>query len=363
MNVFVYLLLMIMIASAAEQFSIWKTDSERSYEGLLLVSINGAARKNVCRRYSTYHYYPDTGTSLQICKKLHFHQLVSTGNTGSLYLFRSHYTSGMYYLRGCNPTCSYSASTNCLSVHYFTKISCGCSGNFYATADGCIPCPTNSVNATGTVGRCSCEAGLYWSVGHCIPCPAYKYSAANSVNCTQCPNGATSTPGSSNCFCFPGLHKEGTECRECGGNTFSVRNSTSCTNCPENSTASLDHSACECQDNYLWNPAGNNCTETEKNISQNITRIYNKPTPAPQTPDKKTKLGNPHPVTTALLIVILVAVLACLVAIVIRTSWRKTKEPGRMIMGGLQDRDLPTGPPPKPPACCVDEEDIYVEQD
>ena len=354
-----------------------------------MVSINEAARKNVCRDYSSHHYYPDTGTSLQICKRLHFHTLVSSVSTGSLYPFRTHYSSGMYGLRHCNPTCSYSASTACDRSTDYTKISCGCSGNFYATADGCIPCPTNSVNATGTVGRCSCEAGLYWSRGHCLPCPAYKYSAANSVNCTQCPNGATSTPGSSNCVCFPGLHKEGTECRECGENTFSVRNTTSCTDCPENSTASLDHSACVCQSNYLWNPAGNNCTETKKNHSEepstklvtnmtttvpsnntaqplttdkNITQ-NNKQTPAPQTPDKKTKLGNPHPLTTALLIVILVAVLACLVAIVIRTSWRKTKEPGRVMMGGLQDRDLPTGPPPQPPNCCVDEEDIYVDQD
>ena len=213
-------------------------------------------------------------------------------------------------LSHCNPTCSYSASSACLSTSYYTKITCECSGNFYATADGCISCPTNSVNATGIVDRCSCEAGLYWSRGHCLPCPAYKYSAANSVNCTQCPNGATSTPGSSNCVCFPGLHKEGTECRECGGNTFSVRNTTSCTDCPENSTASLDHSACECQGNYLWNPASNNCTEKEKQHSEepstnmtttvlsnntaqplttdkNITQ-NNKQTPAPQTPDKKT---------------------------------------------------------------------------
>ena len=136
-----------------------------------------------------------------------------------------------------------------------------------AKGTSCIPCPTNSAKTTGIVDRCSCEAGLYWLRGHCLPCPAYKYSAANSVNCTQCPNGATSTPGSSNCVCFPGLHKEGTECRECGGNTFSVRNSTSCTDCPENSTASLDHSACECQGNYLWNPAGNNCTEKEKHLN------------------------------------------------------------------------------------------------
>ena len=236
-----------------------------------MVSINGAARKNVCRLYSSYYYYPDKATSLQICERLHFHTLVRVVNTDhqdSLYPFRTRYSSGMYYLRSCNPTCSYSVSSACRSTIFYTKISCGCSGNFYATADGWIPCPTNSVNATGTVGRCSCEAGLYWSGGHCLPCPAYKYSAANSVNCTQCPNGATSTPGSSNCVCFPGLHKEGTECRECGGNTFSVRNTTSCTDCPENSTASLDHSACECQSNYLWNSASNNCTEKEKHHSE-----------------------------------------------------------------------------------------------
>ena len=66
-----------------------------------------------------------------------------------------------------------------------------------------------------------------------------------------------------------------------------------------------------------------------------------------------------------IVIVILVAVLACLVAIaiVIRTSRIKTKEPGRVMMGGLQDRDLPTGPPPQPPNCCVDEEDYYADQD
>ena len=310
-----------------------------------MVSINGAARSNVCRYYSSYSGYPDSGTALQICKRLHFHQLVSTGYTSSLFPFRTHYSSGMYGLRGCNPTCSYGSPSKCQGTSYYTKISCGCSGNFYATADGCIPCPTSSVNATGTVGRCSCEAGLYWSQGQCLPCPAYKYSAANSVNCTQCPNGATSTPGSSNCVCFPGLHKEGTECRECGGNTFSIRNTTSCTDCPENSTASLDHSACECQGNYLWNPASNNCTEKEKHHSE----------------EPSTNMTTTVP---ALLIVILIlAVLACLVAIVIRKSWRKTKEPGRVMMGGLQDRDLPTGPPPQPPNFCVDEEDIYADQD
>ena len=352
-----------------------------------MASINGAARTNICRHYSSYYYYPVTATAQLICQKLHFHRLVSTENTNSRYPFRTRYNSGMYHLRGCNPTCSYSSSTRCSGSSYYTYISCACAGSYYATSRGCLPCPANSANATGLVDRCSCEAGLYWEHGHCKTCPAYQYSSANSTACTLCPNGATSEPGSDHCTCFAGLYMEEEECRKCTDNTFSVRNSTSCTACPVNSTVTADHTSCVCQGSALWNPISNNCTETQRQSPDetpvpttpqpnnttdqpgNVTTGISNNTAAPQKPDQRRE--NPHPVTTALLVVILVVALACLAVLVVKQSLEKTRKPPVLIrkpsayqtMSALPDRDLPAGPPPQPPACCVDDEDIYVEQD
>ena len=101
------------------------------------------------------------------------------------------------------PTCSYSLSTRCTSSSYYTYLSCACSGSYYATACGCLPCPANSANDTHLIDRCSCDAGLYWEHGHCETCPAYQYSAANSTACTQFPNGASSETGSDH---FPASH-------------------------------------------------------------------------------------------------------------------------------------------------------------
>ena len=281
-----------------------------------MVSIDGGVRQNICREKGFFSYYPEDDTAELICKKLGFHGLESVKSTGYKYSFRTDYSSGMYNLRECNPTCSYTESSDCESDTEYTEISCTCSANFYATDDGCIPCPENSEYRADIKDRCACKAGLYWLAGHCRVCPAYKYSAANSVECTQCPDGATSSPGSDHCVCFAGLYKQDNECRECTGNTFSVRNRTSCQECPEGTTVSLDHTVCRNSTHDIaWNYADKTDDNTEK-------------TGLPETHDQKDQAleqnyqdDNPHPTTTALLIVILVVLLCLSCVIVVMRVW------------------------------------------
>lgn len=135
-----------------------------------MVSINGGARKNVCRQYPTYltKLFPDEDTATAICKKLGFHRLRGIGDLyGDSYPFKFYYSVGLHGLKDCNPKCTYVSSSLCTN-YYYTYLSCGCDGNFYASAAGCMPCPLHSTVSYSVEDRCSCKAGMYWSRGNCI---------------------------------------------------------------------------------------------------------------------------------------------------------------------------------------------------
>ena len=324
------------------QFSIWESDTERSHAGLLLVSVNGGPRENICRKKNSVQWYPDYRSAGFICQRLGFHQVSDTGSTEDTLPFRAHYKSGMYKLECINTTyCVYVAKPGCNGDHFYTYIKCGCNGNSYTTSDGCVSCPAFSDPITNPVHRCSCATGLYWSSDSCIPCPAYTYSPDNSTTCDECPKGATSSPESGSCDCFAGLYKKGEVCLACSGNTFSKRGSESCTSCPPGSIFSPDHSYCTCEGAALWDPVLNTCTDpTCSDGSTDYQR---------QADDCVTQ--SPHILVTVLLFLILATVLCgfgLLVFCFVRR--RRYDQDGVVVMNRLQ---VPPPVPPGPPSGCV----------
>ena len=90
------------------QFSLWESDTQRSHEGLLLVSINGGPRKNVCRLKGNVFWYPDFQSARYICQRLGFHHVVDTFSIEGRLPFRLHYRPGIYKLECQNTTsCTY----------------------------------------------------------------------------------------------------------------------------------------------------------------------------------------------------------------------------------------------------------------
>ena len=341
-------------AGAGElQFSLWESDTQRAHEGLLLVSINGGPRENVCRRKNDVFWYPDFKTANFICKKLGFHEMSHTYSTEDRLPFRLHYKAGIYKLE-CQSTtsCTYLEIEKGCKDHHYTYLSCECNGDFYTTPNGCVACPDDSGAISEPVHRCSCAAGLYWDSSTCEPCPAFTYSPTNSTECVECPVGATSRPGSAWCDCFPGLYKTGEVCVECEGNTFSKRGSSSCTDCPTDSTVSSDHSYCTCKDGALWDYELNTCTKMSCPDNSSSAEYQ-----------RDTEKCSSNPVVIVLTALILVFVIAGLVLLIFFTLRRKKKEDSVVFMNRLQ---VPPPVPPGPPPNCMEglEDDIserYVE--
>ncbi|KAL5259371.1 hypothetical protein ACHWQZ_G009725 [Mnemiopsis leidyi] len=312
------------------QFSLWESDTQRSHEGLLLVSINGGPRKNVCRLKGDVFWYPDYQSSRYICQRLGFHHVVNTFSVEGRFPFRLHYRPGIYKLECQNTTsCTYlDIEDRCKDLHY-TYLACECNGDFYTTPYGCVPCPADSGGVSEPVHRCSCAAGLYWDSSTCEPCPAFTYSPTNSTECEQCPDGATSRPGSASCDCFPGLYKMGEVCVECEGNTFSKTGSFSCTDCPTDSTVSSDHTYCTCNNGALWDSLRNLCP------LQNTSDGHHSRTEAYLA------------VVIVLTALILVFVLAGFGFFTFLTLRRKKKEDSVVVMNRFNvPPPVPQGPPP-----------------
>ena len=312
------------------QFSLWESDTQRSHEGLLLVSINGGPRKNICRLKGDVFWYPDFQSARYICQMLGFHHVVDTFSVEGRLPFRLHYRPGIFKLECQNTTsCTYLDIEKGCKDHHYTYLSCECNGDFYTTPNGCVACPADSGAISEPVHRCSCAAGLYWDSSTCEPCPAFTYSPTNSTECVECPVGATSRPGSAWCDCFPGLYKTGEVCVECEGNTFSKRGSSSCTDCPTDSTASSDHSYCTCENGEVWDSDRNSCP------LQNFSK------------EQQSRTESYMTAVIVLTTVILVLVLGGFGLFIFFMIRRKKKEDSVVVMNRLQvPPPVPGGPPP-----------------
>ena len=343
-------------AADALAFSIWKSDTLRSSSGLLMVSIGGAARGNVCRkeRSGSYSGYPSDASASNICKELGFHELGNvdfTSSYASITAFRASYSPKMYKLACSAPnTCTYVATSSCYSsgTNYYTYLNCTCTGNFFATADGCVPCPSGSTAIPGVLkDRCACAAGYFWSYAyrHCVACSPYSFSADNAVNCTKCPDGSRSDAGSGTCSCFPGLYKNNSVCVDCPfKDHYSSAGSTACKRCPEDALASPDHASCVCPDGTFWNPTSNACS-TDTPATDTPASTGSTAEPAHQAAGKST--SQYAQVNTALLVVLILGILLLSARAFLRS--RSTDTPATGLTVAMSS--LPSAPAPAPPRC------------
>ena len=346
-------------SSTSYGFSIWKSDTERSHKGVLMVKINGGPLKNVCRKVNNYNtYYPTAASAQFICESLGYHNLVSTEITGSMYPFRTHYTSGLYNLACSSASvCTATSSTACLGTTFYAHMSCNCTGSSFATpTDGCVSCPANSAPLPGLEDRCSCQPGFFWSGRHCVLCPAYTFSEGNATKCAKCPNGAHSEVGSRSCSCFAGLRKVGDRCEECADDRFSSHNSTHCTDCPVGATSTPDHVKCVCPGGTLWNPVSNVCNPFAHN---GTGRVSNETKPRLE---EESSRESPSMVLVVALLVVLVVICAATCIMSLPDLWKKHNGAGVMFSVRGESQPPNMHPPPPPEMCCA-EEGIYVDKD
>ena len=144
-----------------------------------------------------------------------------------------------------------------------------CATNTYKTNDTvvCQECPGGSTSSVGA-SQCNCPAGKVWKEGLCQTCQEGSISREGALVCLKCFLGSSDNT----CLCSPGHYwdwdnqSEGS-CKPCGINTY--KTSITCQLCPEGATSSPGSSSCICKSGTYWNSEQEWCSKCEEGSASN----------------------------------------------------------------------------------------------
>ena len=156
-----------------------------------------------------------------------------------------------------SPTGSSACTCESGKIWNNTTSTCGNCPLNSAGKDGmCFECPEDSVAPPVDHQRaCSCPVGKHWIweanlTGRCVPCDENAYKGRGMTQCQACPDGSSSTAGSSVCSCEAGKYWDGQSCEQCTSGTASDTGALKCLICIIGTTESQD--GCVCEDGMIW---------------------------------------------------------------------------------------------------------------
>ncbi len=135
-----------------------------------------------------------------------------------------------------------------------------------AGGDGrCIRCPNNTVSGRGSASHldCACDLGLYGPATACTLCPEGTFKdfsttvSQGGLDCLPCNlTGYSSLPGSrskTNCtHCARGYYRQRNACIPCPQNTSkNTIGDFNCSGCPQGSTSAPGSITCTCRDSMV----------------------------------------------------------------------------------------------------------------